>query len=280
MVKIKDCLKKGVDILNGSLSMPRLEAEVLLAHILKKDRLFILTFGDKEINEYEEKLFFEMCKRRALGEPSAYITGEKEFMSLSFKVSPDVLIPRSETELLVEEIIEKHKDKKLSILELCTGSGAIAVSLAHFLPKANVLATDISKGALYIAKTNAEINKVDKRVEFVISDALKKTNFEKRFDLLVSNPPYIESAVIQTLDKDVKDFEPHLALDGGDDGLIFYKNIVDNIDGTLIQNGELYFEIGYNQADKVCSIMEKKFKNIRVIKDLQGLDRIVTAQLR
>lgn len=280
MVKIKDLLKKGIAALQNSVSMPSLEAELFLAHILGKDRLYVLTFGDTQIEKEEENAFYKMCERRALGEPSAYIIGEKEFMSLNFKVNPSVLIPRPETELLVEHIIEKYSGKSISILDLCTGSGAIAVSLAHFLPNAKILATDISDDALCVAKANAEINKVQNRVSFVKADALLKTDFGQRFDLLVSNPPYIESAVIPTLDKDVKDFEPREALDGGDDGLIFYKNIVDNIDINLRRSGELCFEIGFNQADSVCDIMKSKFESIKVIKDLAGLDRIVTGQLR
>ena len=267
MVKIKDCLEKGISVLKGSVPVPKLEAEVLLAHILKKDRLYVLAFGDAQIGENEEQTFYELCVRRAKGEPSAYIIGEKEFMSLKFKVNPSVLIPRPETELLAEHIIEKYSGKSINILELCTGSGAIAVSLAHFLPDVKILATDISNDALCVAKENAKINKVQSRVSFVKADALLKTDFGQRFDVLVSNPPYIESAVIPTLDKDVKDFEPILALDGGDDGLIFYKNIVDNIDGTLLRGGELYFEIGYNQAESVFNIMSEKFQ--KKIKKLQ-----------
>ncbi len=280
MVKITDCLNKGIAVLHNSVSMPSLEAEIFLAHALGKDRLYVLAFGDRQIEKEEENEFYKMCSRRALGEPSAYIIGEKEFMSLKLKVNPSVLIPRPETELLVEHIIEKHSGKSISILDLCTGSGAIAVSLAHFLPNVRILATDISNDALAVAKENAEMNKVQNRVSFVKADALLKTDFGQRFDILVSNPPYIESAVIPTLDKDVKDFEPKKALDGGDDGLIFYQKIVDNIDINLRCGGELYFEIGFNQAKSVCDIMKSKFENIKVIKDLAGLDRIVTGQLR
>lgn len=280
MVKINDLLKKGIAALQNSVSMPSLEAELFLAHILGKDRLYVLAFGDRQVETEEENAFFKMCERRAKGEPAAYIIGEKEFMSLKFKVNPSVLIPRPETELLTEHIIEKYFGESISILDLCTGSGAIAVSLAHFLPNARVLATDISDDTLTVAKTNAEINKVQNRVSFIKADALIKTDFGQRFDILVSNPPYIESAVIPTLDKDVKDFEPIKALDGGDDGLIFYKNIVDNIDINLKRRGEIFFEIGFNQAKSVCDIMKTKFENIKVIKDLAGLDRIVTGQLR
>jgi len=279
MVKIKDCLKMGTDILKSSLDMPKFEAEVLLAHILGKDRLYLTAFGDREISSDVEKDFYEKCQRRALGEPSAYILGEKEFMSLSFEVNPSVLIPRPDTELLVELICEEYKGKDKKILDLCTGSGAIACSLAHFLPECSFTATDISEKALATAKKNAKRNKVDERINFIISDALQKTDFGEMFDIVVSNPPYIESSVIPTLERNVKDYEPLLALDGGDDGLIFYRKIVDNIDASLKLGGELYFEIGFNQAQSVSEIMQEKFCDIQVIKDLAGHDRVVKGQL-
>ena len=280
MVKIKDCLKMGTDILKSSSDMPKFEAEVLLAHILGKDRLYLTAFGDREISSDVEKDFYEKCQRRALGEPSAYILGEKEFMSLSFEVNPSVLIPRPDTELVIEMVVQKYEGKEADILDLCTGSGAIACSLAYYLPHCTVTGTDISEAAIATARRNAKRNFVDKRVDFVISDVLQKTDFGKKFDIVISNPPYIETSVIATLEKDVKDFEPSLALDGGDDGLIFYRKIVDNIDIPLKKGGELYFEIGYNQAESVTEIMRDKFCDIQTFKDLAGHDRVVKGQLR
>lgn len=279
MVKISDCLLHGVALLKKTVENPRMEAEILLAHILKKDRLYIAVHKNEEISPEHEAVFTSMCKRRALGEPLAYITGTKEFMSLEFEVCKSVLIPRPETELLAEYICDKYAETDAKIIDICTGSGAIACSIAHFLPKAYVEAVDISSDAICIAQKNARKNKVDGRINFYLADALLPIKSDIKFDVAVSNPPYIETHVIDSLMRDVRDFEPRIALDGGTDGLIFYEKIVDNIESILADGGELIFEIGYNQAEAVTSIMEQKFKNIVLTKDRAGNDRMLSGQL-
>ena len=276
---IKELLLKGIDILKPDIESPRFEAECLLSEILKKDRLWISVHRDDSADKDIEQIFISYCKRRSLGEPLAYITGKKEFMSLEFVVNQDVLIPRSETELLCEEIISRHKNKSVKILDICTGSGAIACSLAHYMPHSSIWAIDISPEALNVAKINALNLAKGKNIEFLRMNALEKININEKFDIAVSNPPYIESEIIENLDITVKDHEPRLALDGGKDGLIFYKSIVHNIDSILKPSGIIYFEIGYNQGDALKNIMKDKFCDIRVIKDLAGHDRIVTGQL-
>ena len=176
---INDLIKKGTDILK-TLDFPRLEAEIFLSHILKKDRLFFAVHKDFEVSKKDEEKFFSLCKRRSTGEPSAYLVGEKEFMSLSFTVNKSVLIPRSETELTVEAIIDKYKNKKVNIMDICTGSGAIGSSLAYYIKDAFVTAVDISEDALSLAKENAQKLGVSKKVSFIKEDAL---SLKERKDL-------------------------------------------------------------------------------------------------
>lgn len=276
---ISELLKSGCDILSGTVENPRAEAEYLLCEIIKKDRLYLSVHKSSEIMPVQEKTFLEFCKRRSVGEPFAYIAGHREFMSLDFAVDKRVLIPRPETELLVETVIENHKNATPHILDVCTGSGAIACSLAVYIENAVVCGIDISEDALEVARQNAK-NLVPKgNISFFKANALEKISLNEKFDIVVSNPPYIESSIIETLDTDVKNHEPRLALDGGNDGLIFYRKIVQNIDNILKPDGMIYFEIGYNQGEAVCAIMEKRFRNISITKDYAGLDRIVCGQL-
>lgn len=280
MVSISECLLTATGMLKPVVENPRSEAEFFMAHILQKDRMYIVVHRDELLDQSITDRFFELIKRRSSGEPAAYITGIKEFMSLSFSVCPDVLIPRPETEMLVEHITEKYSDfDNLHIIDICTGSGAIACSLAHYMPDATVHGIDISPAAVKTAIQNARSNSVLSNTKFWTADALKPVESDIIYDVVVSNPPYIESEVIDTLMPDVRDYEPHLALDGGADGLIFYRNIVDNIEHILQKKGELVFEIGYNQADSVVSIMKNKFSDIHVCKDCFGNDRMVFGQL-
>lgn len=279
MVIVKDLLIKGTEILSQAIENPRFEAEYILSDILKTDRIMLSVKKDMQISQSDENTFISFCKRRSAGEPTAYILGHKEFMSLDFCVNPHVLIPRPETELLAEEIINRHNGNPHKIIDICTGSGAIACSLAYYMPDSELCAIDISREALETAKLNSEKILKNKKIEFFCKDALKKFSLNKKFDIAVSNPPYIESEIIETLDTEVRNHEPRLALDGGYDGLIFYTSIVHNIESILEPNGFVYFEIGYNQGKAVKHIMQKKFKNIEIIKDLAGLDRIVTGQL-
>jgi len=279
MVILKDVLKSCADILKNSVPSPFMEAQILLGHVLSKDSLYIKTHPDIPVDSQDEKKAYSLCKRRAKGEPVAYITGIKEFMSLEFEVCPAVLIPRPDTEIITEYIIEKYSDSSIAVLDLCTGSGAISVSLAKYMKNARITATDISPDAIRVAKRNAKRNQVEEKIDFLIKDAIWDYDFKNKFDVVVSNPPYIETSCISSLMRDVSEFEPKLALDGGEDGLIFYKKIVKNIKKILKCGGELIFEIGYNQGNAVSDIMKNEFSHILVTKDYAGQDRMVTGQL-
>ena len=211
------------------------------------------------------------------GKPIQYITNEQEFMKLNFYVDENVLIPQPDTEILVEKVINDFKYKEVKILDLCTGSGVIAISLAKYINRSKIFATDISNKAIQIAKLNAEKNLVHKKIEFILSDMFKNIN-EDKYDVIVSNPPYIKTEVIKTLDKQVK-HEPILALDGGIDGLNFYKIIAENAYKFLNNRGKIYLEIGYDQKDQVIELLKNtlKYKDIICIKDLNLNDRVVIA---
>lgn len=208
--------------------------------------------------------------------PLGYIFGKTNFFGYDFVVSKSVLIPRLDTEILVERVINdlKNENKSVSILDIGTGSGAIAVVLKKET-KSIVTAVDVSEDALEIAVQNAKNN--DAEIEFVKSDLFENLS-DRKFDIIVSNPPYIETEVINNLSEDVKNFEPHLALDGGEDGLDFYRKIIKSAPNYLNRNGKLYFEIGYNQAEAVSNLMKERFKNIEVLKDYEGNDRVVLGE--
>lgn len=203
--------------------------------------------------------------------PLAYLVGHAPFFGLEFSVSPSVLIPRMETEQLVEKIIEDNKNKNgLNILDLCTGSGCIAITLKKHLD-CNTTAVDKSDEALKIAQQNAKQHNVD--INFLKSDMFQ--NVKDKFDIVVSNPPYIATKEISSLPKSVKDFEPTLALDGGDDGLLFYKQIAENAPNVMTKNGVLYLEIGFDQGQTVPNILSKNFEQIQVFKDYDQHCRMV-----
>ena len=247
------------------------DARFLLTGYLNCDMTYVLLHPGEEVNYDELK---KMLKKRADGVPCAYITGSTEFMGLNFKVNENVLVPRQDTEVLIETIMDFAENKELKILDICTGSGCIAVSLKKFCQNATVKGLDISDGAIEIAEINAKENKAD--VEFYKCDILKTDALDK-YDVLVSNPPYIESEVVEGLDKTVKDFEPRLALDGGEDGLVFYRKIASLAKNALKNNGKIFFEIGYNQGESVKNILlQNGFSDVKVIKDYSGNDRVVS----
>ncbi len=239
-----------------------------------------MIYDNKEVENIDRDRYIKNVKRLILGEPLQYITGIQEFMKLNFLVTKDVLIPRPDTEILVEEVIRKAENiSNPVILDLCTGSGAIAVSLAKYIKNVHICAVDISSKALEIAKKNAELNGVKNNIEFIESNLFDKIK-ERKFDIIVSNPPYIETETIKTLSKDVQS-EPKIALDGGKDGLDFYRKIADSGSKYLNRQGYICLEIGYNQRIAVRQILEnkKRYVNINCIKDLCGNDRVITAQI-
>lgn len=256
----------------------------------------------KIILEYQEVLqdrlcdkYFELIDRRSKGEPVQYIMGSQEFMGLEFIVNENVLIPRQDTETLVEDALEiintgtlrgedmDIKRKEWDILDLCTGSGAIGVSLARIANKVNVTCSDISEGAIKVAKENAQKHGVAKSVKFEQGDLFKpfSKHFRKqKFDMIISNPPYIKSSVIPTLQKEVCEHEPISALDGGESGLDFYERIVSGVGSHLRKSGVLLLEIGHDQGEAVSGLLSRngEFTSIRVLKDLANRDRIVFAK--
>lgn len=249
-----------------------LDAQLIVGNAAKMSRVQILTYPDKILTENEKCKINEMSFKRINRMPMQYILGVCEFMGLNFKVNENTLIPRGDTEILVEKAIELiNKNKYKSVLDIGTGSGAIAVSVAKYTD-AKVTAVDISNEAINVAKENAEQNGVN--VEFINSNLF--SNINEKFDLILSNPPYIEKDVIKTLEPDVKDYEPMLALDGGVDGLDFYKSITKDCCKYLNKNGSIAFEIGYNQGETVSSLLNAyNFDKISIEKDLAGLDRVV-----
>ena len=254
-----------------------IDAKVLLKHTLSCNDMYLIIHQNDELTSEKRHEFLAYVERRKSGEPVAYITGEKEFMGFKFKVSEDVLIPRPDTETLVNEVLRCTNDhKEVRILDLCTGSGAVGVSLAKMLPYAEVTMVDISMAALEIARENAIDLMVDRRCEFMCTDVLNDLcDIDEQYDIVVSNPPYIRTDVLDTLMKDVKDFEPSLALDGGEDGLVFYRTIVDNAETILKEGGLLFFEIGYDQGEDVPDIMAEKFRDISVVRDFGMNPRVV-----
>lgn len=284
-MKICELLKSATQSLksSGITDTARLDAEVLLAHTLGCERLRLITDAQNCVKKEQEELFLSFLKRRLGAEPVSYILGSREFMSLKFSVSEGVLIPRPDTEILAEFAIEKAQNiKHASVLDLCTGSGALAVSISSYVPSASVTAVDFSEKCVAVAQKNAADNGVLSRVKVIKQDILEDFNLNgEKFDLLVSNPPYIKTSVISSLDKTVKDFEPMAALDGGDDGLVFYRQIAKIAPVFLKSGGLLAMEIGHDQSGEVHEILKSngRYRDIEFLLDLQGIKRVIYAAL-
>lgn len=280
---LKEALKQGIGILkNSNIETPAVDAGVILCSVLNCDKTFLYAHDEYIINESQLRDFLRLLESRAKGMPVQYITEHQEFMSLNFYISPDVLIPRQDTEILVESLIEYSKEQKkktLEILDIGTGSGCIAVSLAHYIEGCKVVAVDVSEKALNTASKNAFNNGVLCRVEFVNSNLFENVSSNASFDIIVSNPPYIESEEIKKLQVEVKEFEPTLALDGGIDGLDFYREIIQKAPRFQKEGGILAFEVGYNQAEEVANLMRESYLDIKIIKDYSKIGRVVVGRL-
>ena len=278
---IKETLRKGmIQLKTGNVTEPNLKARLIMQYILNKPRQYLIIYDDQVLTLRQEVDYFKAIKRLINGEPIQHITHQQEFMKLSFFVNEDVLIPRPDTEILVEEVIKiAKKIKAKNILDMCTGSGAIAVSLAKYLDNVEITAVDISTKTLNVAKTNAKNNEVENKITFIESNLFENIVNEK-YDLIVSNPPYIKKDVIKTLNKEVQK-EPKIALDGGYDGLDFYRKITHQSEEYLKFNGYLCFEIGYDQKKDVIKIIndERKFTGTYSKTDLCDNDRIVVTRL-
>ena len=280
-MNISEAIKQAEQSLTkGNIESARLEAEILLANVLKVDRIYLYVHSDEILTESQSKLYEDFIQRRLSHEPAAYIIGHREFMGLDFIVNKNVLIPRPDTEILVETVIERLKDiyGTINIVDIGTGSGAIAISLAKFLHNTKVDAVDISETALNIAKLNANNNDLADKVKFHQGDLFVPIS-DNRYNAIVSNPPYIPSAVIDTLEPEVAKYEPKIALDGGNDGLNFYRRLMDESPAFLVDGGFLAVEIGYDQAQAVAELAKKHFNQVEVIKDLSQNDRVVVAKL-
>lgn len=275
---IRDIIIKYSQEISSISDTPRLDVELLLQKCLGDvDRIYIHMNLNKELTNEQEEKFLSMINDRINGRPIAYIVEHREFMGLDFYVKEGVLIPRPDTETLVEEIIDLCKDKEVNILDIGAGSGAITVSLAKYLSNANLTSFDIADIPLEIGKKNAIKNGVEEKVKFVKSDlfsAIKDKGV--KFDVIVSNPPYIRKSDMNTLHTQVKDYEPYNALEGGVDGLDYYRNITKQSNLYLNKGGILAYEVGHDQAQDVAMIMQNNgYTNIYTKKDIQGIDRVV-----
>lgn len=253
----------------------QLDARLLLEEVCGTDHNTLLCHGDREVSEAEEEKYRRALEQRAVHVPLQHLLGYQDFMGLRFQVNEYVLIPRQDTEILVEEAMRYLHDG-MRILDLCTGSGCILLSLLHYSNDCEGVGVDISQEALQVAVQNAELLGI--RTDFLKSDLYEKVT--GKFDLLVSNPPYIERAIIPTLMEEVREYDPYIALDGGEDGLDFYRRIIGGAQDYLKRGGQILMEIGSGQAKAVSELLrEAGFKEIDVCRDFAGLDRVVSGRL-
>ena len=272
--------KATIKLKTESIDSPKLKARLLMQFILNQTRQYIMVYDEKKLTQEQEEKYLQAVEQLVKGIPLQHITHRQEFMKMDFYVNENVLIPRPDTEVLVEEVIQiARKINAKKILDLCTGSGAIAVSLAKYIKNSQITATDISREALRIAELNAKKHQVDKQIVFLQSDLFEDLPKEK-YDIIVSNPPYIKKEIIETLDEEVQK-EPHIALDGGYDGLDFYREIIHQADEFLKYKGYLCLEIGYDQKIDVIELIEQEEKYINTYgkKDLYGNDRVIVTKV-
>lgn len=281
-MKIKELIIYGKNLLTANnIEDASLISKVLAEFILNMNKTQLIANDEKEISEEEKTRYYLALIEIVQGIPVQYITNNQEFMKLNFYVDKNVLIPQPDTEILVEEVIEiiNKNNEEVKVLDICTGSGCIGTSIAKYTKKVAITMSDISNKALNIAKNNYTKNIEDtSKVEFIKSDMFK--NIKGKYDIIVSNPPYIESKEISKLDKQVQN-EPHLALDGGEDGLEFYRKLAVEAHKFLNENGYLCMEIGYNQKEAVIRLLKenKNYKEIYSKKDLSQNDRIIIAKI-
>ena len=264
-----------------AIDTPRLDAEILLARILDKPRTYLMTWPEREVSPNEAQTFEQWVHRRLQLEPVAYILGDQEFYGHLFKVSPAVLIPRPETEHLVEKALDWCRLKKLAapqILDLCTGSGCVGLTVALELPAAQVTLSELCPEAKSIAQQNRDVHGLEKRVQVLEGDLFESITAGQTFDLVLANPPYVEESFADQMQKDVRDYEPHLALFAPEDGLSLIRRIIGEAPPYLKPGGLLAFEIGAGQSARVQSLWGKAWKEPGIIKDLSGHDRTVYAE--
>lgn len=267
---ISEILNKSINRLKKyNIENSIINAEQLISHVLGINKTDLYLNSKDVLNREKSDLIEQLVIRRTKHEPLQYIIGETEFYGCKIKVNPDVLIPRPETELLVEKVLQEDFD---SILEIGTGSGAIAIVLAKQMKNVQIEASDISEKALNIAGQNAELNNVS--INFIQSDIFE--NIKGKYDIIVSNPPYISKKEYDNLAPEIRDYEPEISLLAKDEGLFYYKKVLENAKDYLTDKGKIYFEIGYDQAEKIREIAkENGFDEISVFQDLNGFDRIM-----
>jgi release factor glutamine methyltransferase len=287
LVVLKSVLQEAVETLSSNhIEQARLEAELLLAHVLEGRKEYLIIHPDQELTDLQEEKFQQLVERRCRKEPLAYIIGHREFWSLKFKVNPKVLIPRPETEGVIERLLnlagDETSEKAIRILDVGTGSGILAIVSALEFPKSRVTAVDNSGDALEVARGNALRHQVTDRIEFLKMDLMRDWNLPKNdfYDYILSNPPYIPSKELEQLMPDVRDYEPRVALDGGPDGLTCYRCIVTNAFPYLKPGGHLIFEVGDDQAGPVGQSIQAHggLDEIEIVQDLSGRDRVVSAR--
>lgn len=283
MLTVLESLKLSTEFLEKKgIESPRLNAELLLSGILNCRRLDLYLKFDRPLAEEEVVKYRDWISRRGKFEPLQYITGSVEFYGLSFNVSRDVLIPRPETEILVETILNLYKDKSdLKILDIGTGSGNIPIVLAKNMSDVEITTIDVSENAIGIAKQNASLNEVESKIKFICSDVNHFNADADYFDIVVSNPPYVSIEEFFTLQKEIVDYEPQNAVTDSKDGYEFYKIIAERSKMFLKENGRIFFEVGKDQSDVVAQILtSNSFVNIRVNKDLSLIERVVIGELK
>jgi len=292
---IKDTLELGIRILNeNNIEDSFKEARIILANVLLKTKEYISAYPDESLSTEDFDEFCRLIELRAKNVPIQYILGYTEFMKLRFNINENVLIPRHDTEILIEEVLkiykEKYNGKFVEILDLCTGSGAIGISLAKYIQECTVYVSDISKSAIDVAIENANLNNTYRKMFFKYADlfnevaddeinTMGKRIYNMKFDFICSNPPYIKTDDINLLSKEVRK-EPILALDGGKDGLDFYRKIIKQAKEFLKPNGHIVLEIGFDQKDEVIKLFDKEdaYEDIYCMKDISQNDRIIVAR--
>jgi release factor glutamine methyltransferase len=283
MLTVLEAVNSAADYLEKKgIKSARLNSELLLAHVLNCKRLELYLSFDRPLQKNEIDALRELIKRRSTFEPLQYIIGKVEFYGLEFEVNPSVLIPRPETELLVEQIlISLNKEEHLKIMDIGCGSGNIAIALAKHLPNAFITAIDISESAILTAKNNAKLNNVERQIAFSNKNILNGLEIgEDHFDVIVSNPPYVSSEDFADLEPELRLFEPKIALTDEVDGLTFYRKISTIAKTLLKEKGKLFFEIGAGQSQQVKNILaENDFTNVVIKKDYSDIDRIIIGEI-
>lgn len=279
MLTVLEAIKLSTEYLEKKgIESPRTNAELLLAGVLNCKRLDLYLSYDRPLDENEKINYRMFISKRGNFEPLQYILGQTEFYGLKFIVNPSVLIPRPETEILVESIIEQNNtSQNLKILDIGTGSGNIPVSLAKNINECSITSIDISEEALKTARQNAELNSVSDKIIYKKQNVFDDDIYNLgKFDIIVSNPPYVEKEEMKKLQKEIINYEPHNAVTDGGDGYKFYKRIIEVSDRLLKTNGKIYFELGIGQSENVFKILyENKFSDIKIIKDYQNIDRVI-----